>query len=151
MPGENVDLALRMYEVFNRRDLDAMLALMHDEVEIEPRLGALEGDYRGHAGVRRWWSDLLDFFPDYAAEIVEVQDLGDMTLGQIRGRAPALRAPRPSSRLGGSRSGGATVGASGGATSRRKLTPSKPLNWRRDDFSIDRDDSGGRARRALPG
>jgi site-specific recombinase XerD len=43
------------------------------------------------------------------------------------------------------------VGASRGATSRRKLTPSKPLNWRRDDFSIDRDDSGGRARRALPG
>jgi hypothetical protein len=29
-----------MYEVFNRRDLDAMLTLMHDEVEIEPRLGA---------------------------------------------------------------------------------------------------------------
>jgi len=27
--------------------------------EIEPRLGALEGDYRGHEGVRRWWSDLL--------------------------------------------------------------------------------------------
>jgi len=48
MSRENVDLALLMYEAFNRRDLDAMLALMHDAVEIEPRLGALEGDYRGH-------------------------------------------------------------------------------------------------------
>jgi len=37
MSRENLDLALLMYEVFNRRDLDAMLALMHDEVEIESR------------------------------------------------------------------------------------------------------------------
>lgn len=37
MTGENLDLALLMYEAFNRRDLDGMLALMHDEVEIEPR------------------------------------------------------------------------------------------------------------------
>ena len=47
MSRENVDLTLLMYEIFNRRDLDAVLALMHDQVEIEPRLGALEGDYRG--------------------------------------------------------------------------------------------------------
>jgi hypothetical protein len=48
MSRENVDLALLMCEIFNRRDLDALLALMHDEVEIEPRFGALERDYRGH-------------------------------------------------------------------------------------------------------
>jgi len=87
MSRENVDLAVLMCESFNRRDLDALLALMNDDVEIEPRFGALEGDYRGREGVRRWWSDLLDFLPDYRAELVEVQDLGDMMLGQIRGRA----------------------------------------------------------------
>jgi hypothetical protein len=54
MSRENVDLALLMFESFNRRDLDALLPLMDDEVENEPRLGALEGDYRGHEGVRRW-------------------------------------------------------------------------------------------------
>jgi ketosteroid isomerase-like protein len=95
MSRENMDLALLMYEVFNRRDLDAMLALMHDEVEIEPRLGALEGDYRGHEGVRAWWSDLLDVLPDYTAEIGELQDLGDMTLGQIRGRAHGAASTTP--------------------------------------------------------
>ena len=47
MSRKNLDLVLRLYELFNRRDLDAVLALMHDEVEIEPRLGALEGEYRG--------------------------------------------------------------------------------------------------------
>src|SRR3954447_17791372 len=95
MSRENVDRVLLMYEVFNRRDLDGMLALMHDDVEIVPRIGALEGDYRGHEGVRRWWSDLLDFLPDYAAEIVEVQDLGDTTLGQIRGRAHGAASTSP--------------------------------------------------------
>src|ERR671910_3519421 len=99
--------------------------------------GALEGDYRGHDGVRRWWSDLLDLLPDYRAEIAEVQDLGDMMLGHIRGRAHGLPAPRPSSRSGGSRSCGATDGASGGATLRRKLMPWKPSNRSRDEFSCD--------------
>ena len=87
MSRENVDLALLMYEIFDRRDLHAMLALMHDEVEIgaAPR-GAGGRLSRGTRGVRRWWSDLLDLLPDYPAEIAEVQDLGDMTLGHIRGR-----------------------------------------------------------------
>lgn len=95
MSRENVDLVLGMYETFNRRDLDALVALMHDEVEIQPRLGALEGDYRGHEGVRRWWSNLLDSLPDYAAEPEEVHDLGDLTLGQIRGTAHGAASTAP--------------------------------------------------------
>jgi ketosteroid isomerase-like protein len=95
MSRVNIDLALLMYEAFNRRDLDACLALMHDEVEIEPRLGALEGDYRGHEGVRRWWSNLLDFLPDYTVEVEELHDLGDMTLAQIRGRGHGATSATP--------------------------------------------------------
>ena len=95
MSRENVELAVLMYEVFGRRELHAMLALMHDEVEIEPRLGALEGDYRGHEGVRRWWSDLLELLPDYTAEIAEVQDLGDLTLVHVRGRAHGAASSTP--------------------------------------------------------
>jgi len=95
MSRENVDLVLLLYEFFNRRDRDRFLALMHDEVEIEPRVGALEGDYRGHEGVRRWWSNLLDFLPDYAAEVEELDDIGDMTLGQIRGTAHGAASSTP--------------------------------------------------------
>jgi len=94
MSRENVDLALLMYEAFNRRDLDRFLALMHDEVEIEPRLGALEGDYCGHEGVRRWWSNLY-VLPDYTAEVEELDDLGEMTLGQIRGTAHGAASSAP--------------------------------------------------------
>ena len=95
MSRENLGLVLVMYEAFNRRDLDAALALMHDGVELARRLGALEGYYRGHEGVRRWWSNLLEFFPDYAAEVEEVDDLGDMTLGRIRGTAHGAASSTP--------------------------------------------------------
>jgi ketosteroid isomerase-like protein len=110
-----------MYAAFNRRDLDAILALMHDSIEIEPRFGALEGDYRGHEGLRRWWSNLLASLPDYTAEVEEVRDLGHMTSHASGVGDMALSATRPSWRPGGSRAGDATEGASGGVTLRRNV------------------------------
>lgn len=88
-------LCLRQREAFNRRDLDAVLALMDDSIEIEPRFGALEGYYRGHEGVRRWWSSLLASLPDYTAEVEEVRDLGHMTLACIRGRGRGAASDAP--------------------------------------------------------
>jgi hypothetical protein len=95
MSRESLDLVLLMYEAFNRRDLDAFLALMHDEVEIEPRIGTMEGAYLGHEGVRRWWSSLVDFLPDYTAEVAELDDLGEITLGRIRGTAHGAASSTP--------------------------------------------------------
>lgn len=84
-----------MHEAFTRRDLDAFVALMHDDVEIEPRLVALEGGYRGHEGVRRWWSNLLGVLPDYTVEIEALDDLGDVTLARIRGAAHGAASATP--------------------------------------------------------
>ena len=85
MSRENVELALRAVDAFNRRDWDALLALVDDEVEIESRLVAMEGGYHGHEGLRRWWSDFLGAFPDYTSEVEEIRDLGEVTLAHIRG------------------------------------------------------------------
>lgn len=85
MSQENVELVLKLYEAVNRRDWGAMRTLVDEEVEIESRLVSLEGAYRGHEGMRRWWEAFLGAFPDYTIEIEEVQDLGDVTLGHIRG------------------------------------------------------------------
>ena len=57
---------------------------MHDEVEIESRLVAMEGSYHGHERVRRWWSNLLEVLPYYTGEIEELDDLGDITLLKVR-------------------------------------------------------------------
>lgn len=77
---------MQFAEAFNRRELDALLALTDAEVEIEPRLVDMEGGYRGHEGVRRWWSDLLGTFPDYTVEVEDVRAIGDTTFARIRGR-----------------------------------------------------------------
>lgn len=95
MSQQNVDLVLESYDAFNRRDWDAFVALMDDEVEIESRLVAIEGGYHGHEGLRRWWDDFLGAFPDYTLDIEELRDLGDVTLGHIRGWGHAADSATP--------------------------------------------------------
>ena len=84
MSQENVELFYRSVEAFNRRDLDAVLALMDDDVEIASRIVVIEGGLRGHDGVRRWWQNWLDTWPDYTVEVLEVRDIGDVTLAALR-------------------------------------------------------------------
>ena len=86
MSQENVELVRRSYEAFNRRDLDAFLSLMDEDVEVVSRINVIEGGLHGHEGVRQWWQSWLDVWPDYELEIVETQDLGDVTLTALRAR-----------------------------------------------------------------
>lgn len=46
----------------------------------------MEGGYNGRDGVRRWCQHLIDAFPDWSPEPVEVRDLGNVTMGQVRYR-----------------------------------------------------------------
>ena len=97
MSQENVELLYRGFDALNRREVDAFLALIDDDIEFVPRVSAIEGEsaYRGHDGVRRWWSSLLDVFPDYRMELVEVRDIGDLTFAtfQARGHGAGSAAP----------------------------------------------------------
>jgi ketosteroid isomerase-like protein len=86
MSRENVELYRRAVQAFNNGDLDAFLAVMAEDVEAVPRIGAVEGGYHGHDGMRRWWESLRDTFPDFRSEVVEVRDLGDRTLAELRNR-----------------------------------------------------------------
>jgi ketosteroid isomerase-like protein len=95
MSEENVELARRSVDAFNRRDLDALLALMHDEVEGAPPLASIEGHYHGHAGIRRWWESLFTGLPDFTIEVVEVRDLGDLTVAVLRNRAQGAVSQAP--------------------------------------------------------
>jgi len=85
MSQENVELAYRAYDAFNRRDWNAFLALADEEIKVESRLVAMEGSYEGHEGLRRWWDNFLGAFPDYTGEVQELRDLGDVTLAHVRG------------------------------------------------------------------
>jgi ketosteroid isomerase-like protein len=84
MSQENVELASQAFDAINRRDLDALLALIDDDVEIVTRIAAMEGGLHGHDGMRRWWENMFTAFPDYYFEVVDVRDLGDVTLASLR-------------------------------------------------------------------
>jgi ketosteroid isomerase-like protein len=81
MSQENVELTRGVLDAFNRADLDAYVALMDEDVEAVPRMvGTFGQTVRGHEGIRRWWKDMVEVVPDLAVEIVEVRDLGEVTL-----------------------------------------------------------------------
>ena len=97
MSEENVQLFYKAADAFNRRDIDAFLALADPDVELHSRIAEMEsgGAYRGHDGLRSWWESLLDVSPDFSAEVEEVRDLGKTTLARVRnrGRGSGSNAP----------------------------------------------------------
>jgi len=97
MSQENVELQYRAADAFNRRDLDAILALADPDVEFTSRLVRVEGGrpYRGHDGLRSWWEDLLGVYPDFRGEIEDVRDLGDVTVARLRVRGHGTGSDAP--------------------------------------------------------
>ena len=97
MSQENVELLRRFHTAFNRRDLDALLALHDPEVEVVSLRMELEGGhpFQGHEGVRSWYESLLDVYPDFGSEIEEVRELGEVTIARLRqyGRGRESDAP----------------------------------------------------------
>jgi ketosteroid isomerase-like protein len=89
MSPENVELAQRAYAAFQRRDIDAFVAMHDPACQIHPRIASIEGGdpYRGHEGVRAFVRDLLTSFPDWAPEAEEVRDFGDALIvkAHVRG------------------------------------------------------------------
>src|SRR5262245_26286931 len=81
--SENVELSLQLNDAWNRRDVDAVLALWDLEGMWYPALEEVtEGrTYRGHAGIRQYYEDLAEFSRQSDAEFPEVHDLADQVLG----------------------------------------------------------------------
>ncbi len=85
MSQENVERYYRVLDAWNRGDLDLVLGLMSGHVEIFTALTGVDGEsYRGHVGVRRWWQDFHEVFPDWHAEAVTVRALGHATVACLR-------------------------------------------------------------------
>jgi ketosteroid isomerase-like protein len=95
MSQADVELVYRIFDAFNRRDLDTALALIDDDVEFGSRLAGMEGGFHGHRGVRRWWRIIRDASPDRIIEVVEAHALGDVTitLARARGRGAVSQIP----------------------------------------------------------
>jgi ketosteroid isomerase-like protein len=105
MSQENVEIARRSFEAFNRTFNEGtpdLYEMLDPEVEWVPMSALLEGTaYHGHDGVRRWLEDMKRDWTTYEIRPERYLDLGDdrvLTLGAWRARGRSLSA-RSSYRL----------------------------------------------------
>ena len=71
-------LVRRWVDAFNAQDLEGMLARLDREVRFHPlRLSGLDGSYRGHDGVRRWFAQLTQLHHEHVIVLSEVHRAGD--------------------------------------------------------------------------
>ena len=85
VPEENIEVAKRAYDRLQANDIDAFLDYVDSDVEWHSLVIEIEGTFRGHNGVRRWWRELRSVFPDWNPSMVEIRDLGDWVLVHARG------------------------------------------------------------------
>lgn len=95
--SENARLHQRQLDAFNRRDLEAVLALADAEMEFSPAVLRLEGGrvYRGHDGLRRWWDDLFSVYSDFSVEVEAISDSGDFTTARLHNRGRGMESGAP--------------------------------------------------------
>ena len=72
---ENVEVVQRVNQAIEARDMEALVAEHHPDVEIVVLRSEIEGPYVGHEGLRRMAADM--FAADFEMRIDEMRDLGD--------------------------------------------------------------------------
>jgi ketosteroid isomerase-like protein len=79
------DLTRRGFELWNARRFDDVLELFHEDVVWDMRPFEIPdmGVFRGHAGMRRFWVEWLQAFPDATIEVEDVEQHGDWTLAVV--------------------------------------------------------------------
>ena len=93
--SDNVERTRRSYDAFNRRDWRAFAELTAPDIEVESRLVAMEGAYRGEKGLRDWRDAIMHFMPDYRVEILELRDLGDIVVVRSLGTGHGAASETP--------------------------------------------------------
>jgi ketosteroid isomerase-like protein len=84
------------YEAWSRRDIEALLEVVHEESEARPILGANIGTsvYRGKDGLRDWFLDLHQEWERFETRVTAVEERGSRALCTLeihaRGRASGI-------------------------------------------------------------
>lgn len=95
MSQDNVEVVMNAHAAFSRGDLDGVLAECQPDVTyraaITQEIEGEAGDFLGHDGIRRWWTDLHDLYDGLYTDVVEVRDLGEriVVVYVIQGTAKA--------------------------------------------------------------
>jgi ketosteroid isomerase-like protein len=85
MSHENVEIARRAFDNFNRRELTTAVEAFDPDADWIPYLAALEEHtYRGRERIEAMWREVLGDFPDFRIELMEVvTDRGDIIVFKV--------------------------------------------------------------------
>ena len=94
----------RGVEAVNAADVDAALEVVHPEIEFLPARSAVQGAYRGHDGIRRFFEDNKENFELFRGTYPELRHVAPdrmVALGtvRVRGKASGVEAEVPSAIL----------------------------------------------------
>jgi len=96
MSEANVSLVRQLIEAFNSEDIDRVLALAHEDVEIEisPEVSAEPDIYLGHDGMRRYFQSFRDAMVDIHFEAEQIWEVDATVVVALlltaRGRQTAI-------------------------------------------------------------
>jgi ketosteroid isomerase-like protein len=96
MTDPNVRVVEQLFAAFERRDGDAVVALLHPDAVFEPASTdvVVREPYTGHSGMRRYLADLAETWEEFRVSIHEYRVAGDRVLARgrayARSRSPAF-------------------------------------------------------------
>jgi ketosteroid isomerase-like protein len=78
----NAELARRGFELWNERRFEDLLALFHEDAvwDMTPFGAPGMGKFEGHEGLRQFFDEWLQAFPDSSIEVEDVEEEGEWTL-----------------------------------------------------------------------
>jgi ketosteroid isomerase-like protein len=99
MSQENMRVFEDARDALSRGDMEAFLRLVDEEIVWIAARSAVEGAYRGHDGLRKFFADNEENFEVFEPDFREVRDLGDRILAvgtiHIRARGSAVETDIP--------------------------------------------------------
>jgi hypothetical protein len=96
MPDETLALVRRAFDAYAAGDIDAPLEVLDPGVRIHSLLTEAERDtYDGHEGAREWLAAVLDIFPDWRPEPLEMREVGGAVVARIDVTATAAGSGLP--------------------------------------------------------
>src|ERR1700732_4247854 len=103
MSQENVEIAKRLVDAFNRRDVEAMLDLATPDPAMSSQLLDAGVEFRGRGGAERFFALLNESWDEFYAVAEEYRDLGDRVLivghNTARGRASGVTVSAPTATI----------------------------------------------------
>jgi ketosteroid isomerase-like protein len=73
---DNAELVRRFNQSWSSGDLEAVLESAHPDMEFDwsDSMGPFAGVYAGHAGLRRFWTEMWDAWDEFSIEIDDVTE-----------------------------------------------------------------------------